>query len=319
MQALRLFCDVAALNSFSKAALKHGITQPAVSQRIRQLEEQLGVELIDRSVRPFRITQAGELLVREGRALVQSYDDLVERVRSFDETPTGDVRVSAIYSAGVGLLEGLRERFQRAYPKVRVTLAYDRPELVADAVREGDSDLGIISYPHRWPGLTVRRLRDEEMCVVCAAQHPLAKQKWVSAGSLGRWPMAGFGAELPLGRDIRRYLRSHRVTTDFAHRIDNIDTVKALLVETGSVAILPRRTVLREVAQGTLAAVELRPGLTRPMGVVTARSAGRARSANKPAEMFAEFLLRHGQAVNPVDLDDPGPRQRPGTALNRAS
>jgi DNA-binding transcriptional LysR family regulator len=303
MQALRLFSDVATLNSFSKAALKHGITQPAVSQRIRQLEDQLEVTLIDRSVRPFRVTEAGKVLAREGRSLVNQYDDLVKKVRAFDDAPSGEIRVSAIYSAGIGLLEGLRERFQRAYPGIRVTLAYDRPEDVANEVRNGDSDLGIISYPSRWPGLSVRPLRDEEMCVACSSSHPLAQKKWVAASTLGRWPMAGFGAELPLGRDTRKYLRAHGVTTNFAHQIDNIDTVKALLSETGSIAILPRRTVLREVERGTLAAVQLRPGLNRPMGLITAKGTGRSSSA----ELFAEFLLRHGQAVDPIDLDDPRP------------
>lgn len=296
MQALRLFCDVAALRSFSEAAKRHSITQSAVSQRIRQIEERMGVQLLDRSVRPFTLTPAGELLAREGRDIVDRYDDLAMRIQeNLVEVPgpptgvIGDVQVDAIYSAGIGLLNQLRDRFREAMPGVAVTIDYKRPEKVASAVLEGRCALGIVSYPRTWKGVGVRQLRDEPMCLVSAAGHELTKEPVVHASELEGAAMIGFDPDLPVSRAITRYLRTNGVKRRYDNLVDNIDTMKSMIAETGLVAILPERTVERERDNGILATAELQPPLHRPMGVIF-----RHREQLAPAtRAFLDFLVQH--------------------------
>jgi len=108
MQGVRIFCDVADLRSFSRAAELHGISQSAVSQRVHHLEERLGTKLLDRSKRPFVLTPAGEIVSREGRELVARYDALArsgqhlkaQRVvgenRAFDAGIIDDQRILGI-------------------------------------------------------------------------------------------------------------------------------------------------------------------------------------------------------------------------------
>ncbi|MCC7145724.1 MAG: LysR family transcriptional regulator [Phycisphaeraceae bacterium] len=289
MQSLRLFCDVAGHRSFSEAARKHGITQSAASQRVGQMEKRLGVTLFDRSVRPLALTPAGELYLRECQELVERYDRLEARLGSLRPQPSGEVTVGAIYSAGIDLLNHVQEAFEQTQPQVRVSVEYKQHDAIYQAVRERQCDLGILSYPAHHRDLAVIPLRDEVMAVVCAPEHPLARRQTVQAGELGAWEMVGFEPWLPVAKRIRRYLKDHSVEPRIDKVFDNVDTIKGAVAMTGELAILPRRTVLREAAAGTLAVVALEPQLLRPLGIVC-----RKKNGLKPAaQAFVDFLLEH--------------------------
>jgi len=291
MQALRIFCDVARRRSFSQAAAEHGVTQSAASQRVRQLERKLGVQLIDRSVRPLALTTAGEEYLRGCEELLERYDQLEQRVSRFKPLTEGNVRVDAIYSAGIDLLNHVKESFEAMHRGVRVTIEYKHPDEVYEAVRDRRCDLGILSYPQRWQQVQVIPLRDEPMAVVCSPRHSLAKQPSINASQLQRWSMVTFEQSLPVGRRIKRYLREHGVTPRVTNMFDNIDTIKSAVAVTDQIAILPKRTVMREVAAGTLAMIELEPQLVRQMGVIYRRANGQT---FRPAvQAFVDYLLAH--------------------------
>ncbi|MEX2213602.1 MAG: LysR family transcriptional regulator [Phycisphaeraceae bacterium] len=294
MYTLRLFCDVAIERSFSVAAAKHGISQSAASQRIGTLEKQLGVTLIDRSVRPLALTPAGDLFLREAKDLLQRYDRLLHRVTQMNADLKGEVIVEAIYSAGIDWLNHLKDEFEEQQPRVTITLEYKRPDEVYDAVRHQRCDLGILSYPQRWRDVEVIPLRDERMCVVCSPGHELAGRQTVHASELGGFELATFNADLPAGRAIRRYLRDHDVEPAITSEFDNIDTIKSAVAVTSEIAILPGRTVRRETASGTLAAVEMEPELDRPMGIILPRKTRGNGTVSAAAQAFIDYLLAHG-------------------------
>lgn len=305
MQTLRLYLDVARLRSFSQAAARHGITQSAASQRIGHLEERLGVTLIDRSVRPLELTEAGELYHRGVEELIERYDRLERKVAALRPEPEGTLRVRAIYSAGIDLLEAVQERFEQAHPGVRIEIDYDQPEGVYQAVMDQQCDLGIVSYPDRWKKVGIVPLRDEVMSVVCAPGHELSRRAKVHASQLGTCDMVTFESSLPAGRRIRRYLREQGVVPQISHTFDNVDTIKSAVAVTDRVAILPTRTVLREVGAGTLVSVKLEPALHRPIGVIFRRQGGGhgGGGLHGAAQAFVDFLLQHaGPSVDAVGL-----------------
>ena len=289
MRKLELFLDVAAECSISRAAEANGITQSAVSQRLRQLENELGVRLLDRAVRPLRLTEAGEVFEGEVREIVERYRAVCQRMGEVEELLAGEVRVDAIYSAGIDLMHLLRESFERGHPQVNIRLDFKRPEEVDAAVRRKACDFGIVSYPKRWQGLSFKALRDERMTVVCSRQHDLFGRRSIHASRLDRFSMIGFGADLPAGRHLRRYLRKHGVEAHFTYEPDNVDTMKSMLGVGDQIAILPRRTVQREVAAGTLGAVDLEPELNRPIGIIYPRRS----SLSAPARAFFDFMVEH--------------------------
>jgi len=302
MQGLRIFCDVADLRSFSRAAELHGITQSAVSQRIQHLEELFGTRLLDRSKRPFVLTPAGELVSREGRELVARYDALARSVSRLDPERGGTVRVHAIYSAGIALLNQLRAEFQLQRPELDVQIEYEPPAAVAEAARTGRCDFGIVSYPEQWPGLRSRPLREERMCLACGVNHELAGAERVLAGDLDGRELIHFTHELPAARHIRSYLVENGAEAVFAQRLDNIDTFKSMLQATDYAAILPLRTFHAEVRAGLLAAAPLEPSLERPVGIVYAR-----RRLRQAAEEFAAFLTEN---AGPMPAEDEARAER---------
>jgi len=253
MQTLRLFSDVARCQSFSQAAGMHGITQSAASQRIGHLEKRLGVTLLDRSVRPLELTEAG--------------------APSSDQHPAGDVRVAAIYSSGIDLLSRVRRRFEKEQPKVSVRIEYEYPDTVYDAVVNGRADVGILSYPERFRKVGVIPLRDEPMAVVCPPGHALAELDSVTPELLTGHERVAFSNDLPIGRRISAYLKENNGAPTTKYVFDNLDTIKGAVAAMGRFAILPARTVQRDVEAGTLVAVQLTPDLTRPMGIIYRRGA----------------------------------------------
>ncbi len=291
MQGLRIFCDVANHRSFSLAAAQHGITQSAASQRVGQLEKKLGVKLIDRSVRPLTLTEAGAEFLRGCQELLERYDRLEQRVSRYKTQAEGVVRVDAIYSAGIDLLNHVKESFESLHPGVRVVIEYKHPDEVYEAVCERRCDLGILSYPERLQQVQTIPLRDEPMAVVCSPRHPVASLGRVQASHLQAWSMVAFEHTLPVARHIRRYLRDHGVQPEVVNMFDNIDTIKSAVAVTDQIAILPKRTVSRELAAGTLAAVELGPRLVRPMGVIYRGKSGQG--FGPAVQAFIDYLLKH--------------------------
>ncbi len=307
MHSLRLFCEVAKHRSFSQAAVGHGITQSAASQRIGQLEKKLGVKLIDRSVRPLTLTPAGTEYLNGCQDLLERYDSLELRVARFKPQNQASVRVDAIYSAGIDLLNQIQESFETLHPGIKVTLSYKHPEEVYEAVRAQRCDLGILSYPRRWQQVQAIALRDEPMAVVCSPQHPLAGYMQIHASQLQEWSLVTFEQSLPVGRRIRQYLRDNGVNPHVANVFDNIDTLKSVVAVTQHVAILPHRTVRHEQRSGTLSVIGLEPKLVRPMGIIYHRHQGKPFA---PAvQDFMDYLQQHagpnGEADQVAQPSDP--------------
>lgn len=287
LDAIELFCDVAAHRSFSRAADVHGVTQSAASQRIMTLERELGVQLIDRSKRPLQLTPSGETFHHGCRQILDNYARLRRQLLNPSrDGVTGNVRVAAIYSAGIDLLNQAAQSFEAGHPGCKVELQYHQPVGVYDRVRADQVDMGIISYPDRWREVASRPLREETMVVVCRPDHPLADRTQVRPEDLADQPLVSFESSLPIHRRIMAYLRSHGITPHIAHSFDNIDTIKVYLAHSDEAAILPDRTVAREVNQGTLAAAPLLPTLVRPLAIVH----NRQRQLTPAVQAFIEHL-----------------------------
>lgn len=292
MQTIRLFVEVVRCRSFSNAAKQFGISQSAASQRIGQLEARLGVKLIDRSVRPFELTQAGELYLVGAVDTLNRFDQMEREVSSLGvaaEDLGGTIRVAAIYSAGIDLLNDLRERFEKARPRVAVEIDYHKPEAVYEAVLGQKADLGIVSYPDESRRVVVEPLRDEIMVVACRPSHGLAGRKAMAAEELSGQEMVGFELDLPVGKRVQRYLKENGAEPRVSHRFDNMDTLKNAVAVTDRLAIVPLRCVQREVEAGALRAIRLTPRLVRPVGIVTRRGKDGLTPA---ARVFMDQLLK---------------------------
>ncbi|HEY3324093.1 MAG TPA: LysR family transcriptional regulator [Planctomycetota bacterium] len=272
LETLRLYTDIVRLQSFSRGARANQVTQSAASQAIAQLEHGLGVQLIDRSKRPFAITPQGQRYYEGVRSLLSDYRKLEAEMKRASTSVTGQVRVAAIYSVGLYDLGRHMRRFMSQYPQAKVRLEFLRPNKVYDAVAAEEADIGIMSYPKRDRTVTVIPWRSEKMVFVCHPSHRLATRHIISAPDLAGENFIAFDADLPIRKAIDRSLKQHRSHVNVVMEFDNIETMKQA-VEVGSgVSILPEPTVRRAADGIRMVAVQLSmPELVRPVGIIYRR------------------------------------------------
>src|SRR3972149_7956311 len=192
IDTIRIFCDVVQHQSFSRGAVANEVSQSAATQSVHRGEQHFGVQLVDRSKRPFVLPPEGQACYEGFRELLELYDSVEARVRSLRMEISGLVRVAAIYSVGLHDMSRCMQEFMRGYPKAKVRLEYLRPNKVYNAVLNAEVDLGIISYPVASPDLNVIPLRSEKMVVVCPPKHPLTQHKAVTAEHLKGVAFVGF-------------------------------------------------------------------------------------------------------------------------------
>ncbi len=269
IESLKLFCDLAETESFTKAAQINQVTQSAVSQQISSLERLFKSLLIERSKKHFRLTREGQVLYDYSKQVIQTYDALHHKLQETKEIVSGTIRVATIYSIGLHDLPAYLKSFLKAYPTVNVHVEYRRANQVYEDVIGNVVDLGLVAYPARNSKLEIHPLRKDQLVLICHPQHPLARHKSVRLKALAGQKFIGFEPDIPTRKALDKILRDHSVQVDHVMEFDNIETVKRAVEIDAGVAIVPAGTVVQEVAKQTLAEVAIEDGeFHRPLAAV---------------------------------------------------
>ena len=271
IETIKIFCDLADTRSFSQAAEMNFVTQSAVSQQVRGLEEKFKRRLLERvrGRREVRLTEAGEAFYQESRNVLAAYALLQERMRALTDTVSGTVRVATVYSVGLHELPPAVRRFMALYPAAKIDLEYSRTTRIVRDVMSGAVDLGVVAYPEKRRGLTVVPLPGDRLVLICPPSHPLATRKKVKATELNQQDFVLFERDIPTRRATDRILKSYGVTVRRVAEFDNIETIKRAVEVGFGAAIVPRPSVLDEQRSGQLAVVALaEPEWTRSVGVI---------------------------------------------------
>jgi len=268
-ERLKLFIDIAQSKSISKGAAENDISQSAASQHLQELERQLGLELLDRSSRPLAVTEAGKLYLQMCREMLRSHDEFLLALEKLKSEVEGTVRVASIYSVGLSEMSQLEEEFSRRYPQAHLEVEYLRPEKVYEAVVTDRADLGLMSYPEPNKQVTVLPWREEEMVVAASPYHQLAAKGEVRPEDLEGLDFVAFDEDLPIRRDIDRFLREHHVHVNVTMHFDNLQMIKEAVAHGSGVSIMPARIMEAEIQQGRLVPIPIaRLELYRPVGIV---------------------------------------------------
>jgi LysR family transcriptional regulator, transcriptional activator of the cysJI operon len=269
---LRLIRDVALHHSLTKAARLCDMSQSAASQAVQEVERELDVILFDRSKRPLTVTPAGKLYIEYCRDMLRRHEELEAKLNRLKLAANGTARLAAIYSVGLSDMADIEARFGRLYPEGHLAISYLRPEKVWQAVLEDQADIGLMSYAESSREIIAVPWRDEEMVVAVAPTHPLAERKRVRAEFLNDQHFIGFDDNLPIQKEIERYLRDHRVNVNITLRFDNIQTIKEAVAHGAGLSMMPRRVMRDDLQAGRLAALQLDPPkLFRPVRIVHRR------------------------------------------------
>ena len=269
IESLKVFCDLAETESFTKAAQINHVTQSAVSQQISSLERLFKSLLIERSKKHFRLTREGQVLYDYSKQVIQTYEALQNKLQQVKEIISGTIRVATIYSVGLHDLPPYIKKFLKAYPTVNVHVEYRRANQVYEDVIGNVVDLGLVAYPVRDNKLEIYPLRKDPLVLICHPQHALAKTKILKLKSLSGQKFIGFEPDIPTRKALDKILKDHSVHVQHVMEFDNIETVKRAVEIDAGVAIVPQGTVLQEVAKQTLAQVALDDGqFYRPLAAI---------------------------------------------------
>ena len=286
LSQLQLFKDIYQTRSISRGASHNGVTQSAASQTVQELEKHLGTQLLDRSRRPLEILPAGRLFYEFARESLRRHQDFLVHLEELKGGLGGCVKVAAIYSVGISEMSRLEEEFYRRLPTAQLEVSYLRPEKVYQAVLDERVDLGLVSYPETTRDVIALPWREEHMVVVCAPEHPLAQRGHVLPEDLENMDFIGFDEDLPISRDIERFLREQGVRVRVVMQFDNIQSMKEALRLGHAVSILPVPMLREEVADGRLQTVSLDCPLVRPLGIIHRRKKNFLRAA----QVFLDLL-----------------------------
>ncbi|KAA1259690.1 HTH-type transcriptional activator CmpR [Rubripirellula obstinata] len=269
------------------------MTQSAASQAMQQLEDSLGVSLIDRSKRPLVLTTEGEAYLRGVRGVLKSYERIEEEVRGIGNRLSGQITIASIVSVGLSYMPAATEAFQRLQPQVDVRSQFGPVDRVVEMVAEGEVDFGLVSFPKNTKSIQCIDWQREPMRLVCSADHPLASQNEVSLNQLRGMEMIGFDRRLTLRQEIDRTMAAAGVDVDVRMEFDNADSMIRAIQANRGIGIVPEAAVRRETATGSLRVVACRElRMTRPLGIIFRRPGRLSQAASE----FASLLL--GKSVN---------------------
>jgi DNA-binding transcriptional LysR family regulator len=257
LHALQVFRTVAAERSFSRAAVRLGRTQPAVSLAVKRLEEQMGELLFDRVGKEPRLTDAGSLVLDYARRFDNLREELVTALTERRDNATGRLTIGANESTALYLIPHI-VRYRRRYPRVKVQIRRSLSRKIPDELIEGDLELGVISYFPQDDRLKARVIYSDHLAFVVSPQHRLARRKTVSIGELGMETFIAHNVASPYRDLVERAFQRLRVPLNRDVEMPTIETIRKLVIQNEGVAFLPRMCVEEDVRDGLLREIPVR-------------------------------------------------------------
>src|SRR5712691_11848613 len=288
---LAAFCAVVDRKSFSLAAERLGVTQPAVSLQIRSLEQRLGTQLLDRSGRRVEPTEAGRRLYASAQKLLALEEQLVEDVAGGEGGLTGTLELGASTGPGGTVVPILLCEFRELHPELRVRLSVSDTQTVVDQVADRELELGVVGAARRHRGVVFEPFFRDEVVLACPPGHRFAGRA-ISLEALREEPLIvmqeGAGVRQVIEDELRRAgtrLRELEPRLELGLQ----EPVKSAVAAGYGVTFISRAAIEADLAAGTLAAARVK-GLDPARQISLVRSTGR--SPTRAAEAFVAFAKK---------------------------
>ena len=286
---LAAFCAVVERKSFSQAAERLGVTQPAVSLQVRSLEKRVGRQLLDRSGRRVEPTEAGLALYRGAQRLLALEGQLLDELDAGSEGELGGtLEVGASTGPGSTVVPVLLCEFQRANPGVAISLSISDTQTVVDRVAERELELGVVGAARRHRGVVFEPFFRDEVVLACPPDHRFAGRT-ISLDDLREEPLIvmqeGAGVRQVIEDELRRAGTRLR---DLEPRLELglQESARSAVLAGYGVTFISRAAIEAALAAGTLAVARVE-GLDPSREISLVRSTGR--SATRAAETFLTF------------------------------
>jgi DNA-binding transcriptional LysR family regulator len=277
--ALKTFLAVAQERSFSRAAAKVHRTQPAVSQAIRRLEDDLGEQLFDRSSKSGTLTDAGRVLHNYGERLVRLAEETESAMRELRDLQRGRVLIGA-NEAAVHTLLPLIARFRSRYPDLLIDVRRVPARQIAVEVQQGSLDFGALTFHPTEAGLLEVPVGSDELVLLTHPSHPLASRRQVSMEQLASEPVVAHNDPSPARERVLRLFAQRHIALKMMISLPSLDGIKRAVELGMGVALLPRRCAITEIAGRRLAAVPVAGISRRRQMTLVCRKAQRSHASD---------------------------------------
>jgi DNA-binding transcriptional LysR family regulator len=278
---LQAFLSIAERGSFRHAAAHLGITQTALSHRIKKFEEQFQVTLLTRTTRQVALTPAGLSLLPKAQQLIEQAQHLFGELNSQAVARQENLAVGCLPSAAIHFLPSVLVEFRQSYPAMTVRIYDNSANEIAERVQKGEAEFGItILGTNRWD-LEVTPLIKEPFVLICRDDHEFARRRSLKWSQLEGVPLIRVSAGTGNRMLIDDALGSRSEAMNWAYEVQHIASAVSLVAAGIGLTVLPRLAI--DIAGGpALVAVSLRdPNITRTLGAVTRRSVPLSEPARK--------------------------------------
>jgi LysR family nitrogen assimilation transcriptional regulator len=254
VRKLRYFATVAEVGSFTRAAALLHVAQPALSRQVQQLEDELGHQLLLRSGRQIRLTDAGEAVLRHARTIGRDFERLVEDMQARKGMPMGKVVFGIPPTLAEGIVPGLVAAIKADYPLITLRVVEGLTPVLAEWIRSNEADLAILSLAipsdaQDYPGLVIEPLASEEMVV--AEQAPGPKRCRYDLNQLKSKELVLSGM---LAAIVARQLGVGAPSFKYAVEVDSVQAIKTMVLKGQASSILPVSMLINEVKSGLVSA-----------------------------------------------------------------
>ncbi|MEJ3647051.1 transcriptional regulator CynR [Pseudomonas bubulae] len=280
---IKYFLAVAQHHSFTKAAAALHVSQPALSQQVRQLEESLSAQLFDRSGRTTRLTDAGEVYLRYARRASQELEEGKRAIHDVGDLSRGALRVALTPTFTTYLVGPLVEAFHSRYPNITLNLREIAQEQMEELLLADELDVGIAFEDGHSQDIESQPLLIEALALVVGERHPLAGQSAIDLDALSAESLILLSEEFATREQIDRYCRQHNVTPRVKMEANVIGAVIEVVRRTTLSTLLPATVAL---AHQGLFAIELSPQRLHRTAVLMQRKGAYQTSA---ARAFIEL------------------------------
>jgi len=294
IEMLKVFCDLADLQSFSRTAEKHLLSQSAVSQQLAQLELAHKCQLINRKKRPIELTKAGQLLYQASKDMLDRHEQLKNELSALQKSSVSRINVAAIFSIGMHILPDYIKKFMVSYPNVNVHIEYFSASRIYELVLAGEVDIGLVAVPKRDKRLDVYDFEEEPLVLVCSPKHPLSHESQVDIHKLQFERFIAFEKGVPTRAWIDNILERYNIVVRPVMEFDNIETVKRAVEINSGVSILPQTAILQELGSGTIKAIGFsNEQFVRPTGIIIRKG----KILGQAGRYFIELLRKKPQSM----------------------
>jgi len=276
------FLQVAKLASFSRAGQKVFRSQSAVSAQIRQLEEEYGDKLLDRSGKSVRLTPAGRVLFAYAERLLSLRDESLLAVADQGATPRGNLLIGANEATCLYVLPEVFAEYCRLYPGVQISIYRNFSYKIIEKLENGSIDVGIITLPIKSPSLKVHPIFRDQLMLMVNPENPLAKHKYVTVEEIARQPLliprTGYTRQL-----MDRLFRPYRSQLQVRMELPSIGMIKSFVGAGLGVSLISSHFARDQVAAGRVVLIPIHDvELWRELGIAYRRD----RTHTRPTAAF---------------------------------